>query len=68
MLRYGEPKPKRGSEDVTTTILLNLFLVTAAVAALAAVCRIPYRVGDSEREHAAKPEPLYEVEDERQAV
>ena len=52
---------------MTTIVLLNLSLVIAALAALAAVCRIPYLFG-RERVYEAKIEALYAFEDERQAA
>ena len=52
---------------MTTLILLNVFFVAAAVAALAVVCRIPYRLIREDR-YMAVPEVLYEAEEERRAA
>jgi hypothetical protein len=52
---------------MTSIILLNLVFVAAAVAALAAVCRIPYRLHRAD-DHLAGVEVLYELEEERRAA
>ena len=52
---------------MTTLILLNVFFVAAATAALAVVCRIPYRLIRKD-EYVARPEILYEAEEERRAA
>jgi hypothetical protein len=55
---------------MSTIILPNLLLVIGVVAALAAVCRIPYRLAAWERldEHLATPELPVRREPERRAA
>ncbi|MGB2952567.1 MAG: hypothetical protein WBB74_04135 [Gaiellaceae bacterium] len=55
---------------MVTIVLLNLLLVAGAIAALAAVCGIPYRFGRAERsaEQGAVHELLIQPERDRQAA
>ena len=55
---------------MNSIVLPNLLLVIGVVATLAVVCRLPYRLGPSQRleEHLAAPEPTLEREPERQAA